>query len=149
MSQLIPPPCYLLLASECGVRCFGERYDCVEEGLALAQEQAGIYQARSGRNRSLGGWARWSFVGSSAHAGLVGFLNAVSTPKARKPMIVVAKKIEVCQDPTHIEAVKVKVREHALPFYAISAVTETGLDELRYAIATKIFSIVEDVAIAV
>src|SRR6266849_913967 len=46
--------CSLLLTSECGVRRFGERYDCVEEGLALAQEQAGIYQARRGRNRSRG-----------------------------------------------------------------------------------------------
>src|SRR6266571_3703765 len=42
----------LLLASECGVRRFGERYDCIEECLALAQEQAGIYKARRGRNRS-------------------------------------------------------------------------------------------------
>lgn len=33
---------------------FGERYDCVEEGLALAQEKAGIYQARRGRDRSRG-----------------------------------------------------------------------------------------------
>src|SRR5216683_1975838 len=46
--------CSLLLASECGVRCFSERHDCVEEGLALAQEQTGIYQARRGRNRSRG-----------------------------------------------------------------------------------------------
>src|SRR6266704_1381364 len=45
-------PCRLVLASECGVRRFGERYDCIEECLALAQEQAGIYKARRGRNRS-------------------------------------------------------------------------------------------------
>src|SRR6267154_2276202 len=42
----------LFLASKCGVRRFGERYNCVEEGLALAQEQTGIYQARRCRNRS-------------------------------------------------------------------------------------------------
>src|SRR6266550_3210091 len=46
--------CRLILASECGVRRFGERYNCVEEGLALAQEQTGIYQARRCRNRSRG-----------------------------------------------------------------------------------------------
>src|SRR5258706_5459772 len=46
--------CSLFLTSECGVRRFGERYDCVEEGLALAKEQAGVYQARRGRNRSRG-----------------------------------------------------------------------------------------------
>src|SRR5712675_2831487 len=44
----------LFLASKCGVRRFGERYNCVEEGLALAQEQTGIYQARRCRNRSRG-----------------------------------------------------------------------------------------------
>src|SRR6267143_3417152 len=44
----------LFLASKCGVRSFGERYNCVEEGLALAQEQTGIYQARRCRNRSRG-----------------------------------------------------------------------------------------------
>src|SRR5258705_1854626 len=52
-----PSPAFsrkLVLASECGVRRFGERYNCVEEGLALAQEQARIYQARRCRNRSRG-----------------------------------------------------------------------------------------------
>src|SRR5258708_9804617 len=44
----------LFLASKCGVRRFGERYNCVEEGLALAHEQTGIYQARRCRNRSHG-----------------------------------------------------------------------------------------------
>ncbi|MBV9502227.1 MAG: GTPase ObgE [Acidobacteriaceae bacterium] len=68
---------------------------------------------------------------------------------ARKPMIVVANKIDVCQDPKRIDAVKAKAREHGLSFYAISAVTGTGLDELRYAIGMKIFSTVERVTIAV
>ncbi len=68
---------------------------------------------------------------------------------ARKPMIVVANKIDVCQDPKRIEAVRLKARERALPFYAISAVTGTGLDELRYAIGRKIFSTVEGVTISV
>src|SRR5260370_5012105 len=46
--------CSLFLTSESGVRRFGERHDCVEEGLALPKEQAGVYQGRRWRNRSPG-----------------------------------------------------------------------------------------------
>src|SRR6266478_1689909 len=46
--------CSLFLTSKFGVRRFGDGYDCVEEGLALAKEQAGVYQAGRGRNRSRG-----------------------------------------------------------------------------------------------
>ena len=52
MTWLISPPCCFPLAADCSVRCLGERSDCVEECLALAQEQTGIYQARRGRNCS-------------------------------------------------------------------------------------------------
>src|ERR1700761_4932219 len=43
-------------------------------------------------------------------------LRAFSTELASKPMIVVASKIDVCQDPTRIEAVSAKAAAHELPF---------------------------------
>lgn len=52
---------------------------------------------------------------------------------AEKPMIVVATKIDACQDPARIEAVKAKARQHGWPFYAISNATGQGLEELRLA----------------
>ncbi len=68
---------------------------------------------------------------------------------AGKPMIVVANKIDACQDTARIDAVRAKARERKLPFYAISAVVGTGLDELRYAISAQLFRPAEDATIAV
>ena len=53
----------------------------------------------------------------------------------RKPMIVVATRIDACQNPARIAAVREKAKQHNLPFYAISTVTGKGLDELRFAMS--------------
>lgn len=58
---------------------------------------------------------------------------------ARKPMLVVANKIDACQDTSRIDAVRVKATEHEMPFFAISATVGTGLDELRFAISARLF----------
>jgi GTPase len=60
-------------------------------------------------------------------------LNRFSKELSQKPMIVVATKMDACQDPSRVEAVKTKAREHGWPFYAISNVTGSGLEELRLA----------------
>lgn len=52
---------------------------------------------------------------------------------AEKPMIVVATKIDSCQDPSRMEAVRAKARQHGMPFYAISNATGEGLETLRRA----------------
>lgn len=52
---------------------------------------------------------------------------------AQKPMIVVATKIDACQDPSRLEAAKAKARQHGMPFCAISNVTGEGLERLRLA----------------
>lgn len=66
-----------------------------------------------------------------------------------KPMIIVANKIDACQDAARIEAVKTKARELELPFYAISAVIGTGVEELRYGIVVELFRPAEDAKISV
>jgi GTP-binding protein len=68
---------------------------------------------------------------------------------ATKPMIVVANKTDACQNLARIDAVKAKARECDLAFYSISAITGAGLDELRYAIAARLFRQPEDATIAV
>jgi len=68
---------------------------------------------------------------------------------AAKPMIVVANKIDACQDIARIDAVRAKARERDLPFYPISAISGSGLDELRFAIAAHVFRQTEDVTISV
>jgi GTP-binding protein len=68
---------------------------------------------------------------------------------AAKPMIVVANKIDSCQNVARIEAVKAKARDRDFPFYSISAITGAGLDELRYAIAEQLFRQSEDATIAI
>lgn len=65
-----------------------------------------------------------------------------------KPMILVANKIDACQDPSRIEAVRAKARERNSPFYTISAVVGTGVEELRYGIAAGLFRPAEEPTIA-
>ncbi len=67
-------------------------------------------------------------------------LGQFSVELPKKPMIVVASKIDACQDLTRIEAVRMKAAENRLPFYQISSVTGTGIEELRYAMSSALFS---------
>ncbi|MBV9302763.1 MAG: GTPase ObgE [Acidobacteriaceae bacterium] len=65
-------------------------------------------------------------------------LAEFSPELAKKPMIVVANKIDACQDASRVEAVRPKAIEHNLPFLEISNVTGQGIDELRYAISSAL-----------
>ena len=60
-------------------------------------------------------------------------LRQFSEELIKKPMIVVATKIDACQDMSRLDAVKKKAEEHGMPFYAISSVTGSGIEELRFA----------------
>jgi GTP-binding protein len=70
---------------------------------------------------------------------ILGELAKFNGELTRKPMLVVATKIDMCSDPTRIEAIRRKADEHHSPFYAISSVTGKGLEELRYAMASCLF----------
>ena len=48
-----------------------------------------------------------------------------------KPMLVVASKIDVAQDPQRIESVRRAAQQHSMPFFEISSVTGQGIEELR------------------
>ena len=76
-------------------------------------------------------------------------LSYFSEEMKGKPMIVVASKIDACQDESRIQAVRAKAWELELPFYEISSATGAGIEELRFAIAEKLFTVAEDATIAV
>jgi GTP-binding protein len=62
--------------------------------------------------------------------------NAAS-PLASKPMIVVATKIDVA-NPEKLKKLKAHAKRRKLEFYAISAVTGEGVDELKWALAKRL-----------
>ena len=80
---------------------------------------------------------------------ILGELKEFSGSLLEKPMIVVASKIDACQDLSRIEAVRSRAEEHGLEFHAISSVTGTGIEELRYAISDRLFANEENARIAI
>jgi GTP-binding protein len=65
-------------------------------------------------------------------------LASFSKDLAGKPMVVVATKIDATQDPQRMEGLREFCRREQLPFFAISAVTGAGLDELKYALGARV-----------
>ena len=60
---------------------------------------------------------------------------------AAKPMLVVATKLDACQDESKIAAVKACAEQHGMAFYGISSVTGEGLDNLKFAIGERLFPV--------
>lgn len=54
---------------------------------------------------------------------------------ATRPQIVVATKIDALDEPERLEKLKKRAKKDRKPFFAISSVTRTGLDELVFATA--------------
>jgi len=65
----------------------------------------------------------------------------------KKPVIVVASKIDVA-NPEKLAKLKRFAGRKKLPFYAISAVTGKGIDELKYALAERVKEMREEEAAA-
>jgi GTP-binding protein len=65
-------------------------------------------------------------------------LAGFSADLARKPMIVAATKIDAAQDASRSQRLADFCRERGLAFFAISAVTGAGLDELRYHLGGRV-----------
>jgi GTPase len=76
-------------------------------------------------------------------------LAQFSAQLAARPMIVVASKIDACQDSSRIQAVRGKAAEQHLPFYAISSAMGLGIEELRFAMAGRLFTPHENATIAI
>jgi GTP-binding protein len=67
-------------------------------------------------------------------------LAAYSEELAAKPMIVVATKMDVAQDARRVSALKALCTRRGLAFFKISAVTGEGIEELKRAIAARVFA---------
>ncbi len=66
------------------------------------------------------------------------------SPKLRKkPMIVAGTKIDACQEPERIDDLRAFCEKEGLAFFAISAVTGEGIEELRHALADRVREIKE------
>jgi GTPase len=77
-------------------------------------------------------------------------LESFSPVLLEKPMMVVASKIDACQSPERILAVKAKAEQAGLPFLAISSATGENIEALRYAISEQLFTAPEgNVTIAI
>lgn len=57
---------------------------------------------------------------------------------ASKPMLVVATKIDVAQDPERVQAIERLAAERNLPFFRISSVTGEGIEKLKFAMAERL-----------
>jgi len=67
-------------------------------------------------------------------------LASFSEDLAKKPMLVVASKMDVAQDPGRVESLKRLAEERGLPYFEISSVTGKGLETLKHAIAERVLS---------
>ena len=65
-------------------------------------------------------------------------LASFSEEMTRKPMFLVASKIDVAQDPGRVGSVERLANERDLPFFAISSVTGQGLAELKRAMGEMV-----------
>ena len=65
-------------------------------------------------------------------------LAEFSPDLARKPMVVVATKLDVLQQAARLEALRRLAEARELPFYAISSVTGQGVNELVHALAERV-----------
>ncbi len=79
---------------------------------------------------------------------ILGELREFSEEMLKKPMIVVASKVDACQDPERIEAVRKKAHAHGSKFLQISSVTGAGIEELRFAMSAVLFAPGKDATIS-
>jgi GTPase len=66
---------------------------------------------------------------------VMGELESFSEDMLRKPMFVVASKVDVVQDTAPIDSLRTLAASRQLPFFEISSVTGLGIEALKYAMA--------------
>jgi GTP-binding protein len=64
-------------------------------------------------------------------------LEGFNEELAKKPMLVVASKMDVCQDPAKVEALHRIADARGLRFFEISSATGEGLEALKFALASE------------
>jgi len=70
-------------------------------------------------------------------------LASFSDELAKKPMIVVATKLDAAQDPARVKTVQKLAKKHGMPFFKISSATGEGIGELKRAMAERVFASAE------
>ena len=65
-------------------------------------------------------------------------LASFSEALAAKPMLVVATKMDVAQDPARVQSLRDLASERGLPFHAISSVTGEGIERLKEAMGAAV-----------
>ncbi len=75
---------------------------------------------------------------------VMGELASFSDAMSKKPMIVVATKLDAAQDPERITALEHHAKELGLPFMKISSVTGEGIDALKRAMWDSLQAVKED-----
>jgi GTP-binding protein len=68
-------------------------------------------------------------------------LASFSEDLAKKPMILVASKVDAAQNPDRIDALRNLARERQIEFYEISSVTGQGIEALKFAMAERVLSV--------
>jgi GTP-binding protein len=67
-------------------------------------------------------------------------LEKFSPDMITKPMLVVASKMDVSQDPKKVAALKRLAKKLGLPFFSISSATGQGIEELKFALAEYVLA---------
>jgi len=70
-------------------------------------------------------------------------LEKFSPDMAKKPMLVIASKMDVSQDPKKVAALKRLAKKLGLPFFEISSATGKGIEELKFALAERVLAVDE------
>jgi GTP-binding protein len=65
-------------------------------------------------------------------------LRSFSEDLSKKPMLVVASKLDAAQSPERVASLRRMARKRRLPFFKISSVTGEGIPELRRAMAEAV-----------
>ncbi len=67
-------------------------------------------------------------------------LESFSAELARKPMIVVATKMDAAQDPERVASLRDLAARRGLPFFEISSATGQGIENLKFAMAERVLT---------
>ena len=73
-------------------------------------------------------------------------LEKFNADMAKKPMLVIATKMDVSQDPKKVAALKRLAKKLGLPFFEISSATGKGIEELKFALAERVLAADEPAA---
>jgi GTP-binding protein len=71
---------------------------------------------------------------------LMSELESFNEDMARKPMIVLASKMDVAEDPEKVQAIRQLAEGRGLPFYEISSVTGQGIEALKFILADRVLT---------